>query len=165
MSDFSILSSSDDETLALGQCLGQCLRSGHIIGLIGELGAGKTCFSRGVVQGLGIPSNVLISSPTFTLINEYPGQVPIYHMDFYRLHHLDELIDIGVDDIFRGSGVCIVEWFDRFSKDFSLDHLQIHFLIQDDNIRQIEAICRGEEYIELGKKWLENYAARNLTGV
>ena len=97
------------ETEALGQRLGECLMPGAVIAYTGDLGAGKTAFTRGLARGLEIPER--ITSPTFTIVNEYEGgRLPLFHFDMYRLGSSDELFDIGWEDYLIRGGVCAVEW-------------------------------------------------------
>ncbi len=100
---------SVQETEQLGQRLGSVLREGAVIAYTGDLGAGKTAFTRGLARGLGI--NVQVTSPTFTIVNEYEGgRLPLFHFDMYRLGSSDELFDIGWEDYLARGGVCAVEW-------------------------------------------------------
>jgi tRNA threonylcarbamoyladenosine biosynthesis protein TsaE len=109
-------SSSPDQTEHAGATLGRCLEPGDVIGLIGDLGAGKTLLVQGVARGLGVPPDVRVTSPTFTIINEYHGgRLSLYHADLYRIEQARELEEIGLDDICRrADGVVCVEWSDRF---------------------------------------------------
>lgn len=95
-----------EDTMRLGEKLALLLKKGDVITLEGELGAGKTTFTKGVARGLGIVQT--LSSPTFTIIKEYKGDLPLYHMDAYRLEHSEE--DLGFDEYFSGDGVSVVEW-------------------------------------------------------
>ena len=100
---------SPQETEALGQKLGQVLPAGTVIAYRGDLGAGKTAFTRGLARGLGITDPV--TSPTYTIVNEYlGGRLPLFHFDMYRLHSADDLFDIGWDDYLERQGICAVEW-------------------------------------------------------
>ena len=100
---------SADETEALGERLAKTLLGGEIIAFTGDLGAGKTAFTRGLARGLGIPMRV--TSPTYTIVNEYlSGRIPLFHFDMYRLSSSDELFDIGWEDYLERGGVCAVEW-------------------------------------------------------
>ena len=100
---------SGDETEALGERLAKTLHGGEIIAFTGDLGAGKTAFTRGLARGLGIPMRV--TSPTYTIVNEYTGgRLPLFHFDMYRLGSSDELFDIGWEDYLQRGGVCAVEW-------------------------------------------------------
>jgi tRNA threonylcarbamoyladenosine biosynthesis protein TsaE len=105
-----IVSRSPEETEAVGEELGRALGAGDVVGLCGELGAGKTCFVRGVARALGVPGRPL--SPTFTLVNEYRGARPVYHVDAYRTESLAELLALGLDEYFDGDGVTVIEWAD-----------------------------------------------------
>ena len=100
---------SPRETEALGQKLGRCLPAGTVIAYRGDLGAGKTAFTRGLARGLGITD--MVTSPTYTIVNEYlGGRLPLFHFDMYRLHSADDLFDIGWDDYLERQGICAVEW-------------------------------------------------------
>ena len=107
------ISQSVAETVAYGGRRAQSLHAGDVLALAGDLGTGKTQFVKGLVAGLG--SDDEVTSPTFTLIHEYTsGRLPVYHLDFYRLNHRDELRQLGLEDYFNGEGVCVIEWADRF---------------------------------------------------
>ena len=102
-------SHSESETEALGEALGRELRAGDVLALDGDLGAGKTAFTRGLARGLGYPGRV--TSPTFTIVNEYEGgRLPLFHFDLYRLTSPEELFDIGWEDYLERGGICCVEW-------------------------------------------------------
>jgi tRNA threonylcarbamoyladenosine biosynthesis protein TsaE len=107
-------SRSPADTFRLGRRLGALLRPGDVIALAGELGAGKTCLIRGLAAGAGVPRSAAVSSPTFTLVNEYPGRIPFYHVDLYRLGSEDEAEGLGLEECLGGAGVAAVEWADRF---------------------------------------------------
>ncbi len=107
------ISQSVAETVAYGGRRAQSLHARDVLALAGDLGTGKTQFVKGLVAGLG--SDDEVTSPTFTLIHEYTsGRLPVYHLDFYRLNHRDELRQLGLEDYFKGEGVCVIEWADRF---------------------------------------------------
>lgn len=106
-----LVSASPEETAAAGERLGMTLGPGDIVALVGELGAGKTCFIQGLVCGLGVTTRA--TSPTFVLINQYRGRVPVYHVDAYRTESLVELEDLGLPELFAGPGVTVVEWADK----------------------------------------------------
>jgi tRNA threonylcarbamoyladenosine biosynthesis protein TsaE len=107
----SIESRSPDETRAIGERLAARLGAGDVVACIGELGAGKTCLIQGLARGLGVSSEV--TSPTFVLVNQYRGRLPVYHLDAYRTLSLTELVDIGVEEMLHGDGVTVVEWADK----------------------------------------------------
>jgi tRNA threonylcarbamoyladenosine biosynthesis protein TsaE len=109
------ITNSPQETEALGQKLGQKLPAGTVIAYRGDLGAGKTAFTRGLARGLGIQDPV--TSPTYTIVNEYlGGRVPLFHFDMYRLHSADDLFDIGWDDYLERQGICAVEWSENVAE-------------------------------------------------
>ena len=105
---------SAEETERLGQRLGETLRGGEVVAYLGELGAGKTAFTRGLARGLGI--SMRVTSPTYTIVNEYTGgRLPLFHFDMYRLGSEEELFDIGWEDYLAHGGVCAVEWSENVS--------------------------------------------------
>lgn len=108
------LSHSEQETEALGAALAQRLHGGDVIAYRGDLGAGKTAFTRGLARGLGCTGRV--TSPTFTIVNEYEGEIPLFHFDLYRLGDEEELWDIGWEDYLGRGGVCAVEWSESFPR-------------------------------------------------
>ena len=103
------------ETLTFGQRLGKCLQPDDIVLLYGDLGAGKTTLTKGICQGLGVSKEVYIRSPTFTLINEYSGKYPIFHIDLYRLNSFAEVEALGLEECLFSGGVCIIEWAEKLS--------------------------------------------------
>ncbi len=107
------LSHSAEETERFGEQLARRLRSGDVLAFTGPLGMGKTAFTRGLARGLGCRGRV--TSPTFTIVNEYEGETPLFHFDMYRLGSSDELFDIGWDDYLARGGICAVEWSERVS--------------------------------------------------
>jgi len=108
-----IISFGVDETIALGRAMGKQLRGGEVIALAGTLGTGKTHFIKGLALGLDVADVDVVTSPTFTLINEYEGRLPLYHADAYRLEKADQLAALGFDEMCSGLGVVVVEWADR----------------------------------------------------
>jgi len=107
----SEVTASAAETAAAGERLGATLAAGDVVALTGELGAGKTCFVQGLTRGLGVQARA--TSPTFVLINEYRGRMPVHHVDAYRTARVTELIDLGLLELFDGDGVTVVEWAER----------------------------------------------------
>lgn len=103
-----IMTDSEIETMSVGEQIGRTLSPGAVVALRGELGAGKTAFTRGLAAGLGV--DFPVTSPTFTIVNEYPGTLPLFHFDAYRLKDERELFDIGWDDYLDRNGVCAIEW-------------------------------------------------------
>lgn len=125
------------ETLALGKELGEQLAPGTVLCLRGDLGSGKTSFVQGLALGLGVPEDVYVTSPSYTLVNEYAGRMPLYHLDLYRLNDPEELWDLGVDEMIAGTGVVAIEWPDKLPPGMVLEHLRIDFVIFPDDSRQL----------------------------
>jgi len=138
-----LFSASPEATFELGRKLGAILEKGLFIALKGELGGGKTCFTRGIVAGAAPESSHLVASPTFAIMNEYPGPAPLYHFDFYRLVNGHEIIELGFEEYFHGQGVCIVEWSDRLGDLLPADRLEITFVNAGDDRRQITIEASG----------------------
>ena len=132
----TILTSNESETRFEGEKLGRTLSPGTVVALFGELGAGKTTFTRGLAAGLGISMSV--SSPTFTIINEYSGTIPLFHFDMFRLESEDELFDIGWDDYLDRGGVCVVEWSEKVSGAFLTGAISVKIENLGGNMRRLE---------------------------
>lgn len=132
---------SADETESLGERIGRALEPETVIALIGDLGAGKTTLTKGI--GRGLESSDLIHSPTFTLIHEHRGRIPIYHFDVYRLGGPEQMEDLGYEDYFYGKGVSIVEWAERIEELLPPDHLEIRITAQESDERTFEIRATG----------------------
>ncbi|MDD4571164.1 MAG: tRNA (adenosine(37)-N6)-threonylcarbamoyltransferase complex ATPase subunit type 1 TsaE [Clostridia bacterium] len=136
---WKITSHAPVETLELGRILGASAPAGTVFALRGDLGAGKTLFAKGLAMGLEIPDYV--SSPTFTIVNEYlEGEIPFYHMDIYRVNDEEELLEIGVEEYFQEGGIVAVEWPDILGGILPKEHININF---------------AKEYDEEGNEWRE----------
>jgi len=145
-----ITTSSPEETQDLGARLGELSRPGDIFLLIGKLGAGKTCLTQGIARGLGI--NEYAASPSFVVVRELYGRLPLYHMDFYRLENLEEIADMGLDDYFYGRGVSVVEWAEKGLSLLPPEHLLIEMSYISDTGRRLKLKARGKRYNELVAK-------------
>ncbi len=147
---------SSKETAGLGSILGGLLQAGDVITLNGELGAGKTCFATGVAGGLDIIEQV--TSPTFTLINEYDGRLPLFHLDVYRLFSPEELEDLGFEEYFYGSGVTMIEWAEKVEQYLPAERLDVIIEKQpgDDNLRMLRIIPRGARYNKLVEELMQH---------
>jgi len=130
-----IISHSPEETSQIGRQIAVQLRAGDVLALAGDLGAGKTQFVKGVADGMGVESEV--TSPTFTLIHEYPGRLPLYHVDLYRLESEEEVLRIGIDDYMESDGVTVIEWADKFAALMPRGVRWIHFCALEGNEREI----------------------------
>ena len=133
------ISHSPAETIALARTLAATLRRGAVLALSGDLGAGKTHFVKGLAAGLGTAASV--TSPTFTLLHEYPGgRLPLYHFDFYRLDDADEALRIGLDEYLDGDGACVIEWAEKFPALLPPHTRWLRFSHREDGARVIEEI-------------------------
>ena len=128
--------SSAEETISLGQKIGKLLKKGDIIAMQGTLAAGKTTITKGIAQALGITET--ITSPTFCLISEYQGTMPLYHMDVYRLDGTEDFINLGTDDMLYGDGVSIIEWSEKIMDELPSNTIVLKITPQDDGKRLIE---------------------------
>jgi tRNA threonylcarbamoyladenosine biosynthesis protein TsaE len=144
-----ILTKSASETIRLGKKIGGRLRPGDVVALVGELGAGKTQFIKGLAEGAGVGKPTYISSPSFTLINEYPGRVPFYHVDLFRLEREKEAEELGLEDYFQGDGITAIEWADKIPSLLPKEMLLIHIAYTGKNSRSLEMVGKGERYQEL----------------
>jgi tRNA threonylcarbamoyladenosine biosynthesis protein TsaE len=132
----TFISNSPAETEAIGQRCAQDVAIGSVLALQGELGSGKTLFTKGLVAGLG--SDATVTSPTFTIVHEYPGgRLPVYHLDFFRLEDTRSLARLGLDDYFFSDGVSVIEWADRFPEFVPAQARWILFEIKSENARVI----------------------------
>ena len=176
ISTLDIISHSSAQTQRLGMRLGELLRGGELLLLEGSLGTGKTTFTQGLARGLGITE--VISSPTFTLLKEYPGRpVPtsqreqsgvalqhqrqqvgpaLYHFDLYRLDNPEEILDLGFEDYFFANGVCVVEWADKAELLWPTEHLRLRMKIMSETKRGLLFTATGLRYCELLQQFQKN---------
>jgi tRNA threonylcarbamoyladenosine biosynthesis protein TsaE len=132
---FSVVSSSPEETIDAGERIATLLHKGSVVALRGGLGAGKTWLTKGIARGLGVTEEV--TSPTYTIISEYEGRLPLYHIDAYRLRGDDDFAAIGADDVVYGNGVTVIEWSERVAQSLPADALVIEVSILEDARRLI----------------------------
>ncbi|USK34148.1 tRNA (adenosine(37)-N6)-threonylcarbamoyltransferase complex ATPase subunit type 1 TsaE [Bacillus sp. F19] len=152
MTKHTVKTNSPDETTKLAVRLGELVKPGDVITLEGDLGAGKTTFTKGLAKGMGIRKNV--NSPTFTIMKEYrEGRLPLYHMDVYRMEDSDE--DLGFDEFFEGEGVTVVEWAHLIQEQLPPDRLGIRILRVDDESREIIFEPIGNHYLGLYKELID----------
>ena len=148
MGKYEIHTASYEETMQVAERLGRLFTGGEVLLLEGDLGAGKTTFTKGLAKGLDIKRNV--NSPTFTIIKEYNGRLPLYHMDVYRLEDSEE--DLGFDDYFSSEGVCVVEWAQFIEEFLPKERLEVSIFHQGDNTRKIILEPIGTRYELLCKE-------------
>jgi len=147
------LSHSASETFALGARLGGLLAPGDFIGLIGELGTGKTEFVRGVAQGAGVSASE-VSSPTFAIISAYQGRIPIYHADFFRIRDYDDAYATGFTDLLESDGAVLVEWLNRVPRAAPPELIVLSFEDLGGDERRILAYAYGKQYQQRLQSWI-----------
>ncbi len=150
---YLFLSSSPAATFSLGKQVGERLEAGSILALIGELGCGKTLFTKGLCVGLGVPERY-VTSPTFVFINEYLGRLPVFHIDLYRLNTIDEEFDIGILDYLAkaDTGVIVVEWAEKILSLLPDDYLRVQFQVLSARRRQLALVGFGKKFGNLLRK-------------
>lgn len=136
MDTLTLVCATEEETRRLAFTLGAAVGHPLLVLLEGDLGAGKTCFAQGLARGLGVDPSVPVTSPTFTLVNEYPGRLPFVHVDLYRLERAD-LEDIGLEDLFDRPAVVAVEWPDRMGPPPDVERLHVAIEVMEDDARRI----------------------------
>ena len=152
----TVYTASIQETVSLGKNLGAALRRGDVIALVGELGSGKTWFTKGLALGLGVSSDTIITSPSFSLLNEYEGRYPLYHMDAYRLERPSDFLSAGLDEYFYKDGVAVLEWADRWPEVLPDWRLKIAFIIKDDHSRKVVLSGYYPRAVEILKDMIEH---------
>ncbi len=154
---------SPKETIELGKRIGKLLQAGDVVALIGKLGSGKTTLTQGLARGLGIKKRNYVTSPSFTLVKEHKGRLPIYHIDLYRIDNLKEVYDLGYEEYFYGEGVTIIEWAEKIRRLLPEEVLIINLETVDENRRKIEFIPKGKHYQKIVKTLMRNakYGMRN----
>jgi len=149
--NFQTNTRSAGETQKLGQKLGKNIQPGTVLALYGDLGSGKTVFVQGLGAGLNVPEDYYITSPTYTLINEYPGRIKLLHVDLYRIDNPGKVEDTGLDDVFENDVVAAIEWADRLGDDLPKDHIKIQFEIHGTESRKIKFSAYGQRGVNLLK--------------
>jgi len=145
-SELNFISNSEDQTRLMATEMGKLSKAGYVIALIGDLGTGKTRWAQGFGYGLGVPTEMVINSPTFTFINEYHGRLPFYHIDVYRLEQAIEAETLGLDDFLYGGGVCVIEWANHITAYLPSERLEIMFNYLETTRRAITMRAYGDEY-------------------
>lgn len=148
---FTLKTKSPVETKSLGEKIGKQLQGGEVIALIGELGAGKTCLTQGLALGLGVNPREYVTSPSFTLINEYQGRLALYHIDLFRLKAREEVEELGYEEYLYGEGVTVIEWAERADDLLPEEYLRIELTPLDEDRRRIRLRPLGQRYRELLK--------------
>ena len=151
-----ITSHSEEDSRHLGKILGTHINVPLVIALRGELGAGKTCFTQGIAQGLGISNEYYITSPSYALVNTYPGRLVLNHLDLYRLKETTDFEDIGLDEILTSESVCVIEWADRLGSELPTQYIDIYIDIIDEESRRFLFNPVGDTAKKVMRGFLKN---------
>jgi len=157
MDSWTVTSNSSRKTMSLGRNLASWVQSGDIIGLVGELGAGKTCFVRGFCIGIEVGKDAWVRSPTFTLINEYQGRLPVYHIDLYRVGKQEDLQALNLREYLYDDGVSLIEWFEYLPAAELDEYLELRIAHGGGSKRELTFVAHGERY----EKILEKLKSKN----
>jgi len=149
---YKVYLKDEEETKSFGYKLGEIVKKGSIICLLGDLGAGKTTFTQSLAKGLGVCDYV--TSPTFTIVNEYDGRIQLYHFDVYRIGSSEEMYDIGYDEYINSDGVCIIEWANLIEDIVPEERLTIELKYVEDG-REMILTPKGEEYTRIVEELLK----------
>jgi len=149
MNHLKLISHNPEQTQEFGSRIGILAQAGDIFLLVGPLGAGKTCLTQGIARGLNIKEYVM--SPSFMIVRELYGRLPLYHMDLYRLDDIEEIAELGLDDYLYGNGVCVVEWAEKGLNILPAEHLLIQISNISDTERSLELKPSGKRYLKLAK--------------
>jgi len=147
--------------MRLGKRLGRLLEPGDVVALVGDLGTGKTQFIKGLAEGLGVGKATYVSSPSFTLINEYQGRIPLYHIDLFRLASEKEVEGLGLEEYFRGNGITAIEWADKVSSLLPDELLWVKILYKGEHTRSLEILAKGDRY----QRILKGFEGSRIQGV
>ena len=147
MTTIQLTSHRPEQTQRLGIRLAELAQAGDVFLLTGNLGSGKTCLTQGIAWGLGVKEYAF--SPSFVIVREYHGRLTLYHVDFYRLDRIEEIIDLGLDEYLYGSGVCVVEWAEKGTSVLPQENLLINLSYVSDTERSISLEPKGHRYTQL----------------
>lgn len=157
--EHEIISHSSEETFRLGAFLGKHVTNGSVIALTGELGSGKTCLAQGIAKGLGVPQDLYVTSPTYTIVNEYPGRLHLFHVDLYRIENIAELAEIGLDEIMERGDVTVIEWAEKMIEILPKERLSISLSIVDDHTRELHIRASGQNAVDLIERCLLEFGS------
>lgn len=157
MANLKIISHSPEETRELGRKIGELARPGDVFLLVGNLGSGKTCLTQGIAWGVGTEEYAL--SPSFVIMRELYGRLPLYHIDLYRLDRIEESMDLGLDEYFYGKGVCVVEWAEKALSIMPANHLLIEINYLSDAERSFQLKPRGQRYRKIKEELKQSSSA------
>jgi len=142
--DLTIITKSPEDTQKLGKKISKLIKPGDLLAFYGELGAGKTCLIQGISRGLEVKDYV--TSPSFTIINEYKGKILVFHFDLFRLSNIEEILDLGYEEYFYGEGLTVIEWAEKIENLLPRDHLKIDIKFKSYYERRISLIPKGDRF-------------------
>ena len=146
---FTIITRNPEQTWAFGRQVGEALVQGMVLSLEGDLGCGKTVFVQGLARGLSVPEAIYVTSPSYTLIHEYPGRIPLFHVDLYRIDDPDGIDDLGLYDILNGDSVVAIEWGERIQEALPPECMIIRFQLINDESRNISMTAYGLQAVNV----------------
>jgi len=146
---FDIITYEPEQTRVLGYQFGAALKGGMVLALEGDLGCGKTVFVKGLAEGLQVPESIYVTSPSYTLIHEYPGRFPLFHIDLYRIENPVDIDELGLFDIMDGENVVAVEWAERIRGALPPEGMILRFEILHDEIRKISMTASGLQALDV----------------
>ena len=132
-----MITNSAEETMLIGEKLAKKLKPGDVVALYGNLGSGKTTFTKGIGKGLGVKDSKRINSPTFVLIKEYDGKIPLYHLDLYRMDDLKEIENLAIEEYIYGNGITVIEWAEKIKSILPENHISVKFKVKGVSEREI----------------------------
>ena len=156
-----IVSSSPEETSRIGAVLGRHLTKGLMVALNGDLGSGKTCLTQGIARGLKVPEDFYVTSPSYSIVNEYPGRLRLMHVDLYRVEHPGEFEDLGLDEIMAADGVTVIEWAEKMMGNLPEERLSVSISIVDDQTRALHLIGYGSQATDLVEECRREFENRH----
>lgn len=148
----TVIAKSPEVTKALGRRLAGFLKKGDVLALVGELGSGKTTFTKGIAEGLAVKDAKYVNSPSFVIIKEYEGKLPLYHFDLYRLEGPEAIETTGYKEYIWGDGVCVIEWAEKMRDLLPKEHIRIEMRFKDRTGRLIRFVPKGSRYKEAVKR-------------
>jgi len=154
-----IISPAPEETFRLGAFLGKHVTNGSVIALSGELGSGKTCLAQGIARGLKVPEDLYVTSPSYTLVNEYPGRLRLFHVDLYRIENIAEIDEIGLDEIIGCDDVTVIEWAEKIIEILPKERLFISIAILDEQRRDLLLTGYGQTAVNLIERCLLEFGS------
>lgn len=149
-----IITNSAEQTINFGRRLGRHLKSGDVLGLVGELGSGKTTLVKGIASGLGVREEGAVASPSFVLIKEYRGKVPLFHFDLYRLDKIKDIEYLGVEEYLFDDGVCVIEWAEKM-KTLLDEYLEVDLAVKGENKREIKFYAHSKRYADFILRYIK----------